>query len=98
VAVEVVRDAEAAAAASVAPVAPDVAAAAGGVAAGAMPSGSVISRPPAAHPGEGAACAKSHDLTARLSRLRVKTSKSSPRADVFRSAPGSRHCLYEYTS
>jgi hypothetical protein len=61
VAVEVVRDAEAAAAASVAP---DVAAAVGGVAAGSMPSGSVISRPPAAHPGEGAACAKSHDLTA----------------------------------
>ena len=62
-AVEVVRDAEAAAAASVAP---DVAAA---VAAGSMPSGSAISRPPAAHPGEGAACAKSHDLAARLSRL-----------------------------
>ena len=65
-AVEVVRDAEAAAAASVALgalVAQDVAAA------GAMPSGSVIFRPPAAHPGEGAACAKSHDLAARLSRL-----------------------------
>jgi hypothetical protein len=48
-----------------------VAVAAGAVAAGSMPSGSVISRPPAADPGEGAACAKSHDLTARLSRLRV---------------------------
>ena len=61
-AVEVVPDAEAAAAASVAE---DVAAAAG---AGSMPSGSAISRPPAADPGEGAAIAKSHDLTARLSR------------------------------
>ena len=29
-----------------------------------MTSGSVTSRPPAANPGEGAACAKSHDLTA----------------------------------
>jgi hypothetical protein len=48
-----------------------VAVAAGAVAAGSMPSGSVISRPPAADPGEDAACAKSHDLTARLSRLRV---------------------------
>ena len=67
------------------------AAAAGAVAAGSMPSGSVISRPPAADPGEGAACAKSHDLTARLSRLRVKlrrtqceqmTSGLPPKADV----------------
>ena len=37
--------------------------AAGAVAAGLMPSGSVTSRPPAAHLGEGAACAESHDLT-----------------------------------
>jgi hypothetical protein len=61
-------------------------AAAGAVAAGSMPSGSVISRPPAADPGEGAACAKSDDLTARPSRLRAKTSKAH-REQMFSALP-----------
>ena len=64
-AVEVVPDVEAAAAASVAE---DVAAAAGAAGAASMPSGSAISRPPAAHPGGGAAIAKSYNGTGRLSR------------------------------
>jgi hypothetical protein len=53
-------------------------AAAAGLASGSMTTSGSVATVPAAHPGERAACAKSHDLTAGLTKDSAKL-RSAPR-------------------